>query len=98
MKNQAVVLVAAHEPTWLLFVVGQPLCQKAHLAVSMSASQTNPTEVFGQNQVPFFVQRLSAEVRTTVEYVEPLFPTFLTFTFIGDDGRWPVSPSPPRPR
>ena len=95
MEDQAVVLTAAHESTRLLFVVGQPLCQKAHLTVSMSASQTNPTEILCQNQVPFFIQRLCAEVGTMVKHMEPLLPAFFSFTLIGDDGRRPVSPFPP---
>ena len=95
MKNQAVILAAAHESTRLLFVVGQPLGQETHLTVSMSAAQTDPAEVFRQNQVPLFIQQLRAEIATTVQHVETLLSTLFPFTLFRNESRWLVSPPTP---
>ena len=94
VKNQAVILAAAHESTRLLFVVGQPLGQETHLTVSMSAAQTDLAEVFRQNQVPLFIQQLRAEIATTVQHVETLLSTLFPFTLFRNESRRLVSPPP----
>ena len=77
------VLAAAHESTRLLFVVGQPLGQEAHLTVRMSAAQADPAEILCQDQVPLLIQQLCVEVGTTVEHVEPFSPHFFPLHLSG---------------
>ena len=95
VESQAVVLVASHEAARLFFVVRQPLCQETRLTVSMSASQTNPAKIFAQHKIPLLIQRLRAKVGTTVQHVKTLLGALSPFALVGNDGRRPVTPSPP---